>query len=188
MLLCSLAVLAFSPVFVAQPQRIHGSVEGHTYTDPRFGLRYTFPAELENMTSLPGGIPVGTGEKRGVSEFLFSAMERPNGSVRRGVMITTDPLGAFRATDVPSYLRKLMVLSLGAKEPIEVQSVTIGDNKFSRTNINLGKGIISYGAQLSTHCRGEFLTFYFSAPTPEAVGGLVSTLEKLTLNCSTGRP
>jgi hypothetical protein len=186
-LLCSLAMLAFFPVVAQTHQRIHGSVEGHTYTDPRFGLHYTFPSELENMTSLPNGIPVGTGEKQGVSEFLFSAMEKPNRSVRRGVLITTDPFGAFGAMDVPNYLRKLMVLSLGAKEPIEVRPVTIGDKTFSRTNINLGTGIISYGAQLSTLCRGEFVTFYFSGPTPEAVAELVSTLDKLTLDCSTAK-
>jgi hypothetical protein len=189
LLLRILAVVSLSSILVAQThQRGHGSVDGHTYTDPRFGLRYSFPAELENMTSLPGGIPVGTGEKSGVTEFLFSAMEKPNRSVRRGVLITTDPLGAFGAVDVPSYLRKLMVLSLGAKEPIEVQSVTIGERTFSRTNINAGVGTVSYGAQLSTLCRGEFLTFYFSGPSPEAVAGLVSTLDKLSLNCSTGNP
>jgi hypothetical protein len=82
LLFCSLAVVSLSFALVAQTQlRIHGSVDGHTYTDPRFGLRYTiFPANLESMTSLPNGIPVGTGEKQGVSEFLFSAMEKPNGT------------------------------------------------------------------------------------------------------------
>ena len=187
LLFCNLALVLLSSVLVAQTdQRLHGSVEGHTYTDPRFGLRYTFPTDLENLTSLPNGIPVGTGEKQGVSEFLFSAVEKQNGHVRRGILITTDPLGTFGAKDVPSYLRKLMVLSLGAKEPIEVRPVTIADETFSRTNINVGTGIVSYGAQLSMLCRGEFLTFYFSGPTPEAVEALVNTLNQLSLNCPTG--
>lgn len=185
-LLCCLISLSFSSILVAQAQqRVHGSVDGHTYADLRFGLRYTFPADLETMSFLPNGIRVGTGERQGGSEFLFAAMEKPNGRVRRGVMITTDPVGTFGARDVPTYLQKEMVLSLGAKEPIRVQSVTINGRRFYRTDAGIGVPIHSYGAQLSTLCSGAFLTFYFSGPTPESVEELVRTLSQMVLSCPT---
>jgi hypothetical protein len=138
------------------------------------------------MAALPGGIPVGTGEKQGVSEFLFSAMETPDGHVRRGVMITSDPIGVFGAHDASNYLRQVVKLSMGAKEPIDIQSVSIGGRSFSRANAGVGQQVRSFGAQLSTVCGDYFLTFYFSGPSQESTETLVRTLEQLSLSCPVG--
>jgi hypothetical protein len=136
------------------------------------------------MTSLPNGIPVGTGEKQGVSEFLFSSMERPNGRVRRGVMITSDPIGVLGAKDASNYLRQMVKLSMGAKDRIDLRTVTIAGKSFARTDVGIGVQIRSYGAQLATICGNDFLTFYFSGPGPAKVEELVRTLDQLSLSCS----
>lgn len=185
---CCLSLFSASCFLVAQtPKTIHGNVVDHTYSDPRYGLRYTFPADLENMTSLPNGVPVGTGEKQGVSELMLSAMEAQNGRVRRGVMITSDPIGVFGARDASSYLRQMVKLSMGAKEPIDLRSVTIAGKSFARTDVGIGVQIRSYGAQLATICGSDFLTFYFSGPSPARVEELVRSLDQLSISCPAGK-
>jgi hypothetical protein len=147
-----------------------------------------FPEQLETQNSLPNGIPVGTGEKQGVSEFLFSAMEKPNGQVRRGVMIITDPKGTFGVNDVPHYLRQLVLLSLGAKEPIEVSPTVIGNRGFFRADVGGDAQVHFYGAQLSTLCGDQFLTFVFSGQSPEKVEELVHSMDRLSLSCQAIKP
>jgi hypothetical protein len=151
-------------------------------------MSYSFPEQLEVQSSLPNGIPVGTGEKQGVSEFLLSAMEKPNGQVRRGVMIVTDPKGTFGSQDVPHYLHQLLVLSLGAKEPIAISPTVIGGRSYFRANVGGGAQIHFYGAQLSTLCGGQYLTFVFSGPSPEKVEELVHSMDQLLLSCQATKP
>ena len=186
---CLFSSLLLDPCLYAQAHEpVHGTVQGHTYSDSRFGLSYEYPDTLETMSSLPNGMPVGTGEKQGVSEFLFSAMEKPNGIVRKGVFIVTDPKGTFGANDVPQYLRQLLVLSLGAKEPIEISPIVIRGQSFFRASVGGEAQVHFYGAQLSTLCGDHFLDFVFSGPSPEKVEELVRSLDRLRLNCPASKP
>ena len=103
----------------------HGRIEGNTYADPRFGLRYTFPSQLDIQTSL-NGMPVGTGEKAGGgSEFLFDAMEKPNGQVRSGVLIVADEKGVIGTTDVRQYLKWILANGMGVKGEPEIKPITV---------------------------------------------------------------
>jgi hypothetical protein len=160
----------------------HGVVEGNTYTDKRFGLRYTFPRSLEVQSSV-NGMSVGTGEKQGVSEFLFSALERPNGQVRSGVFITADPKGALRATDVPQFLRSMITTVMVLQDHPTIRPVTIAGRQFYRADAGGQKPVPFYGIQLATTCNAQFLAFWFSAATPEKMVDLIHSLDGLQLNC-----
>ncbi len=158
-------------------------IEGNTYIDARFGMRYTFPAHLKAQTSL-NGMPVGTGEKQGSSEFLFDAMEDPTGRVRSGVFITTDPVGSLGAKGVPEFLQVVVKQGMGAKEPVEVRDVAIAGRRFYRSNVGIGSPVHAFGAQVGTICNNHFLVFCFSAASPQLVDDLVRTMSSLQLNCS----
>jgi hypothetical protein len=119
--LIAILLSSFSPA-AETPAR--GRIDGNTYIDSRFGLRYTFPDSLDVQHSV-NGMPVGTGEKNGVSEFLFSAMEKPDGQVRSGVFVVADPESAFPKADAAQYLR-MMVLSVPyLQDPPDIRLVTI---------------------------------------------------------------
>src|SRR5580658_6132776 len=112
----------------------HGNVKGNTYSDQRFGLRYTFPSQLEPQASL-NGMPVGTGEKTDGSEFLLDAMERANGQVRSGVLITADSKGAGGAADARQFLRMMLVQGMGFKGEPGIEAVKIAGRSFFRSNV-----------------------------------------------------
>ena len=146
-------------------------------------MRYTIPTNLRVQSSL-NGMPVGTGEKQGSSEFLFDAMEDQTGSVRSGVFITTDPVGTFGAQDVPEFLREIAKQGMGAKGPVEVRDVAIAGRQFYRSDVGIGSPVHAFGAQVGTICNNHFLVFYFSAASPERVNDLVHTMSTLQLSCS----
>lgn len=174
--------LSFSLTFAQTP--VHGRVEGHTYIDARFGLRYTFPSPLESQTSL-NGMPVGTGEKQGISEFLLDAMEKPNGQVRSGVFITADPAGALGAKDSKQFLALMLVTAMGFRGDARIQPVEISGRTFYRSSVGGGtQGVHFYGAQLMTSCNGRYLGFWFSASSPKKVEDLVHSMDQMELKCS----
>jgi hypothetical protein len=177
-----LAILCFPGAGFAQSPN-HGTIEGNTYIDARFGMRYTFPAHLRAQTSL-NGMPVGTGEKQGSSEFLLDAMEDATGRVRSGVFITTDPVGSFGAKGVPDFLQAVAKRGMGAKEPVEVRDVAIAGRRFYRSDVGIGSPVHAFGAQVGTICNDHFLVFYFSAASAERVDDLVRTMSSLQLSCS----
>ena len=161
----------------------HGTLEGHTYIDARFGLSYTFPSSLDIQPSV-NGMPVGTGQKQGGSEFLFAAMEKPTGQVRSGVFITADPKGALGATDVPQFLRSMIATAMNIRESQSIKPITIAGRTFYRADAGFDKPIHIYGAQLATFCNGQFLAFWFSAATPTRLGDLLHTTDDMKLRCS----
>jgi hypothetical protein len=175
----------------AQITPVHGSVEGGAYVDPRFGLRYTFPASLEVQTSL-NGMPVGTGQKAGDSEYLFAALEKPTGQVRSGVFITADQVGALGVTSVEQYMRLMIGQSPIFKGKVELEPVLIAGRTFYRANSGGGSGGGSggdsptrfYGAQVGTSCNGQFLIFWFSGASRVVIDQLVHSMDTLTLACS----
>jgi hypothetical protein len=179
----ALAVSAQAPP--AQP-RPHGSVESGAYIDPRFGLRYTFPASLLVQTSL-NGLPIGTGQKNGESEYLFAALEKPTGQVRSGVFITADPAGALEVTDISQFMRLTIGQSPIFKGKVGLEPVLIAGRTFYRSNSGGGSGgdtpIRFYGAQLGTSCSGQFLIFWFSGASRAVVDELVHSMDSMKLTC-----
>ena len=165
----------------------HGSVEGGAYVDSRFGLRYTFPASLEVQTSL-NGMPVGTGQKNGSSEYLFSAMEKPTGQVRSGVFITADPVGALEVTDVEQFMRLMIGQATIFKGKVELEPVLIAGRTFYRAYSGGSSGgdtpVRFYGAQVGTTCDGQFLIFWFSGASRAVIDGLVHSMDSMKLTCS----
>jgi hypothetical protein len=165
----------------------HGSIEDGTYVDSRFGLRYTFPSSLEVQTSL-NGMPVGTGQKNGNSEYLFSAMEKPTGQVRSGVFITADPVGAMEVTDVEQFMRLMIGQATIFKGKVELEPVLIAGRTFYRSNLGGDSGgdapIRFYGAQVGTSCNGKFLIFWFSGASRAAINHLVHSMDSMKLTCS----
>ena len=163
---------------------IHGRIEGNTYIDPRFGLRYTFPSQLEIQSSLPNGMPVGTGEKIGLTEFLFDAMEKPNGQVRSGVLIIADDKGIPGVSDVRQYLKWILANSLGVTGEPDMKSVTIAGRSFYRSDAGVGTTIRSYGGQLATSCNGHYVIFVFSAASPARIENLIHSMDEMEMKCS----
>lgn len=177
--------LAFGPLlsqFGVGQALIHGKVEGNTYSDQRFGLRFTFPSSLEPQTSL-NGMPVGTGEKTDGSEFLLEAMEKPNGQVRSGVMITADPKGAGGAADARQFLKLMLVQGMGVKSEPEILTGKVAGRDFFRSNVGGGASPHFYGTQLATSCNGHFLVFLFSASTQAKVEELLHSMDTLEMKC-----
>jgi hypothetical protein len=174
-------VPTFSTAFSQAPN--HGKVEGNIYWDARYGMRYTFPANLKVQATL-NGMPVGTGEKQGVSEFLFDAMEDPTGRVRSGVFITSDPRGALGAKGASEYLQAMAKIAMGAKGPVEVREISLAGRRFYRSDVGIGSPVHSYGAQVGTTCNDHFLVFYFSGASAERVEDLVHSMNSLQLECS----
>jgi hypothetical protein len=170
----------------AQTASPHGSVDGGVFVDPRFGLRYTFPASLEVQTAL-NGMPVGTGQKNGDSEYLFAALEKPTGQVRSGVFITADPVGAQEVTNVEQYMRLMIGQSPIFKGKVELEPVLIAGRTFYRANSGGGSGGDTparfYGAQLGTSCSGQFLIFWFSGASREVIDQLVHSMDSMKLTC-----
>lgn len=164
----------------------HGSVEGGTYIDPRFGLRYRFPDSLEVQNSL-NGMPVGTGQKNDGSEYLFAALEKPTGQARSGVFITADPVGALGVTDVEQFMRLMIGQSPVFKGKVELEPVLIVGRTFYRSNSGGGSGGDKssrlYGAQVGTSCNGQFLIFWFSGASRAAIDGLVHSMDTMKLSC-----
>ena len=173
----------FSASTVMSQTPTHGAVEGNVYLDSRYGMRYTFPAGLKVQTVL-NGMPVGTGEKQGSSEFLFDAMEDPTGRVRSGVFITSDPRGSLGAKDASEFLQGIAKLGMGAKGPVDVREILLAGRKFYRSDVGVGLPVHSYGAQIATSCNGHFVVFYFSGASPERVEQLVHSMNTLQLECS----
>ncbi len=101
--------------------------------------------------------------------------------------MSSDPIGVFGVNDASSYLREMVKLSMGAKDPIDLRTVTITGKSFARTDVGIGTEIRSYGAQLATVCGNDFLGFYFSGPSQAAVEELVRTLDQLSLTCPAGK-
>jgi len=170
-----------------QPMQ-HGKVEGNTYVDGRFGLRYTFPGNLEVQTSV-GNMPVGTGEKVGTSEFLLSVMEKPTGRIRRGVFITSDPVGTQGITQTQSFLNFAITRALAPKDPPDIKKVTIAGRTFYESKVGgdaavPGGSIHFYGAQIATSCSGHFLVFCFSAASPAEVDELLGSPDRMEMSCS----
>jgi len=169
-----------------QTHAAHGSVEGGVYADSRFGLRYTFPAGLEMQTSL-NGMPVGTGQKNGNSEYLFAALEKPTGQVRSGVFITADPVGALEVTDVEQFMRLMISQSPIFKGKVELEPVLIAGRTFYRSNSGGGSGGDTptrfYGAQVGTSCNGQFLIFWFSGASRAVIDQLVHSMDSMKLTC-----
>ena len=167
----------------------HGSVEGSAYIDSRFGLRYTFPASLEVQTSL-NGMPVGTGQKNGNSEYLFAALEKPTGQVRSGVFITADPVGALEVTDVEQFMRLTIGQSTIFKGKVELEPVLIAGRTFYRANSGGGSGgdtpVRFYGAQVGATCNGQFLIFWFSGASRAVIDQLVHSMDSMKLTCPAG--
>lgn len=165
----------------------HGTIEGGTYVDQRFGMRYTFPKDLEVQTSL-NGRPVGTGERQGSSEFLFNAMEKPNGHVRRGIFITADPVGTFGATESSGFLKSMIEKTLAPQDAVDVTTVIIAGHPFSESRVGGrfgGTGQLEFsGAQLATVCNGYFLAFSFSGTSPDDVTQLLHSMDHMELKCS----
>jgi hypothetical protein len=187
--LLAIAALSLSlhGVILGQPPT-HGKVEGTTYVDQRFGLRYTFPKNLDVQASL-NGMPIGTGEKKGTSEFLFNAMEKPNGHIRKGVFITADPVGTYGATESSGFLKKRIAITLTPRDPPDITKVTIAGNTFSESKLDgnlagLEANATLYTAQLATVCNGYFLAFNFSAPSPDDLTELLHSMDHMELNCS----
>jgi hypothetical protein len=164
----------------------HGSVEAGAYVDPRFGLRYIFPDSLEVQTSLTG-LPVGTGQKDGNSEYLFAALEKPTGKVRSGVFITADPVGALDITDVSQFMRLTIGRSPIFKGKVELEPVLIAGRTFYRANSGGGSGgdmpARFYGAQVGTSCSGRFLIFWFSGASRAVIDQLVHSMDSMKLTC-----
>jgi hypothetical protein len=163
---------------------IHGRIESNTYIDPRFGLRYTFPSKLGIQSSLPNEMPVGTGEKIGGTEFLFGAMENPNGQVRSGVLIIADDKGIPGVPDVRQYLKWILANSLGVTGEPDMRPVTIAGRSFYRSDAGVGTTIRSYGAQLATSCNGHYVIFVFSAASPARIENLIHSMDAMEMNCS----
>ena len=129
-------------------------------------------------------MPVGAGQKNGTSEFLFSAMEKPNGHVRSGVFITADPIGAGGIKEIQPFLRFVIANGMGVKQPGELTKVAIAGRDFYQARVNIPGAVTIYGAQLATECNGHFLVFWFSAASPDEVKSLVHSLDGLRLTCS----
>ena len=166
----------------AQTSPMHGSVEGGVYVDPRFGLRYTFADSLEVQTSL-NGMPVGTGQKNGDSEYLFAALEKPTGHVRSGVFITADPIGALEVTDIQHFMRLMIGQSPIFKGKVELEPVLIAGRTFYRSNSGGDTPARFYGAQVGTSCNGQFLLFWFSGASRDVIDGLVHSMDNMKLTC-----
>jgi hypothetical protein len=183
LLIISLASLLslYGSVYAQAPT--HGRIEGNAYIDPRFGLRYTFPSQLEVQATMTNGIPVGTGEKSGGRELLFDAMEKPNGQVRSGVLIIAIDMGVMRPTDVGQYL-KAMLIGMGVKDVPSIKPVTIAGRSFYRSDAGFGTTVRSYGAQLATSCNGHFVIFIFSGASPERIESLVHSMDGMEMKCS----
>lgn len=175
-----------SQVQAPQAHAAHGSVEGGAYVDPRFGLRYTFPDLLEVQTSL-NGMPVGTGQKNGDSEYLFAALEKPTGQVRSGVFITADPVGTLEVTDIQHFMRLYIGQSPILQGKVELEPVLIAGRTFYRANSGGGSGGDSsarfYGAQVGTSCNGQFLVFWFSGASRDVIDQLVRSMDSMKLAC-----
>jgi hypothetical protein len=170
----------------SQAPSAHGSVDSGAYVDPRFGLRYTFPASLEPQTSL-NGTPVSTGQKNGNTEYLFAALEKPTGQVRSGVFITADPMGALEVTSVEQYMRLMIGQSPVFKGKVELQPVLIAGRTFYRAYSGGGSDGDTptrfYGAQVGTTCNGQFLIFWFSGASRAAIDQLVHSMDSMKLAC-----
>ena len=160
----------------------HGSVEFGVYVDPRFGMRYTLPESLEVQASL-NGMPVGTGQKNGDSEYLFVALEKPTGQVRRGVFITADPVGALEVTDVEHFMRLMIGQSPIFKGKVELEPVLIAGRTFYRSNSGGDTPARFYGAQVGPSCNGQFLIFWFSGASRSVIDQLVHSMDSLKLAC-----
>jgi hypothetical protein len=161
----------------------HGSVEGGAYIDPRFGMHYTFPASLEVQTSL-NGMPVGTGQKNGDSEYLFAALEKPTGQVRSGVFITADPVGTLEVTNVEQFMRLMIGQSPMFKGKVELEPLLIAGRTFYRANSGGGSASHFYGAQVGTSCNGQFLIFWFSGASRGVIDQLVHSMDSMKLTCA----
>jgi hypothetical protein len=185
LMLVLVMLLSLSELALAQ-MPIHGRIEGNTYIDPRFGLRYTFPSQLEIQTALSNGMPVGTGEKSGGSEFLFGAMEKPNGQVRSGVLIIADEPKIVGTTDVRQYLKWILVNGMGQKGEPDIKSMTVAGRIFYRADAGVGTSIRSYGAQLATSCNHRFLIFVFSAASPDRIESLLHSMDGMEMKCPNG--
>lgn len=185
--MCAALAFAFALLPLQGPlegqEADHGKVTGNIYADPRFGLRYTFPANLEVQSSV-NGMPVGTGQKEGTSEFLFSAMEKPSGHVRGGVFITSDRVGTGGIRDIQQFLKLMIANGMGVKQSGEFTKVTIAGRDFYQGRVNIPGAVTIYGAQLATECNDHFLAFWFSAASPGEVESLVHSLDRLGLTCS----
>jgi len=174
------------PTPPASAPSAHGSLEAGTYVDPRFGLRYTFPASLEVQTSL-SGMSVGTGQKNGDTEYLFAALEKPTGQVRSGVFITADPVGELEVTNVEQFMRLMIGQSPLFKGKVELEPVLIAGRTFYRANSGGGSGGDSptrfFGAQVGTSCSGQFLIFWFSGASRVVIDQLVHSMDSIKLTC-----
>jgi hypothetical protein len=186
-LVACLRGLAQAPA--AQVPTARGSVVGEVYVDPRFGLRYAFPALLEVQTAL-NGMAVGTGQKNGDTEYLFAALEKPTGQVRSGVFITADPVGALEVTNVEQFMRLMIGQSPIFKGKVEIQPVLIAGRTFYRANSGGGSSGDTptrfYGAQVGTSCNGQFLIFWFSGASPAVIDQLVHSMDSMKLTCPAG--
>jgi hypothetical protein len=145
-------------------------------------MRYTLPESLEVQASL-NGMPVGTGQKNGDSEYLFVALEKPTGQVRRGVFITADPVGALEVTDVEHFMRLMIGQSPIFKGKVELEPVLIAGRTFYRSNSGGDTPARFYGAQVGTSCNGQFLIFWFSGASRSVIDQLVHSMDSLKLAC-----
>jgi hypothetical protein len=129
-------------------------------------------------------MPVGTGEKIGLTEFLFDAMEKPNGQVRSGVLIIADDKGIPGVSDVRQYLKWILANSLGVTGEPDMKSVTIAGRSFYRSDASVGTTIRSYGGQLATSCNGHYVIFVFSAASPARIENLIHSMDEMEMKCS----
>ena len=179
-----IATLCFSSIgaksLVAQA---HGHVDGNTYADERFGIVYTFPTYLKSQTSM-NGVPVGTGTKVGVSEYLFAAMEDPTGQVRRGVFVTSDPIGVFGVHTIPDYLKAMVSASSMKLDFTGILRTNFSGCTFYVAHASPNGPVKIYGAQASTISHGHFVTFWLSGPSAEDVSTLLALLNNAKINCA----
>lgn len=164
---------------------VHGSVENGAYIDPRFGLQYSYPDSLDVLSSL-NGMPVGTGQKNGDTEYLFAALGRPGDQARRGVFITSVPVGELGLMDVSQFMRLTIGQSPIFQGKVVLEPVLIANRTFYRSNSGGDSPARFYGAQLGTSCSGQFLVFWFSAASAAAIDRLVHSMDGMKLTCPSG--
>jgi hypothetical protein len=170
------------PILASSQQVLHGHVEHNTYIDERFGLRYTFPNNLVIQTSY-NGMSVGTGEKQGVSEFLFSAMEQPSGHVRDGVFVVADPTNAFGSANAAQYLHQIIALSMHPSASFDTRTVILAGRVFARADVGVDGPVHIYGAQYATVCGSHYISFYFSGASQSVIDELVKSFDTMELTC-----
>jgi hypothetical protein len=166
----------------------HGHSAEHTYVDERFGMSYPIPDYLEPQTTLVNGVVIGDGVRHGDTEFLFSALDKPVGGVRSGLIIVANYPDKSHPMNVGQFMEQKLKTEFGPQATPNIRIFTVLGRPFAASDLTIKSPVSIFITNLTTECNGMFLTFTLSANTPEKLAQILKSVDAIKLNCKAEKP